>query len=62
MKIPTTNCSYPMKRIAYNSRAYKEALKTTDFYEVVLGNGEVKLVSYDGRYTVYPLPIDYVSD
>lgn len=51
-----------MKRIAYNSKAYKEALKTTDFYEVVMGNGEVKLVSYDGRYTVYPLPIDYVSD
>ena len=45
-----------MNRIAYNSKAYKEALKTTDFYEVVLGNGEVKLVSYDGRFYVYPVP------
>ena len=51
-----------MKRIAYNSKAYKEALKTTDFYEVVMSNGHVKLVSYDGRYSVYPIPINYVGD
>ena len=45
-----------MKRIAYNSKAYKEALRTTDFYEVVMSNGAVKLVSYDGRYYVFPVP------
>ena len=42
--------------IAYNSQDYKKALQTTDFYEVVMSNGMVKLLSYDGRYEVYPIP------
>lgn len=41
-----------MKRIKYGSKAYYKALLETDFYEVVMSNGKVKLVSYNGKYEV----------